>query len=470
MATKGTKGDGERRPPYSIDAERATLGAVLLDPTRFYDADNVLKSPDAFYAEGHQAIHRAMRHLSETARPIDTVTVCEVLTNMGALETAGGYSYVSDLTSAVPISLNADYYAGIVREKHLLRKLIETARQVSNAAHSNADPAELIPKTIDDLIGLHGANGCASGDALYTAYADWYAQNRKAKNLGIKTGIHELDCTLHLGIQKDMLVIVGGRPSDGKSSLLLSILYHVARNYGPVFLADTENSKERVMQRLHNLICPVDPYLKAHRGRDWPTLQMLRDSALPDLSELASRFYVESGTLCIEEAVCAARSQVQAHPDIRLVAFDYLQDFDTREKCRTDIDRVNTCLRKIKQLKQDIGRPVVLLSQLNRDDFKDDEGPTLKHLKGSGNIEQSADVVLLLWNPGKQFEDDVNIKCRVAKQRDGPKNVVALRFVKPQTLIISPTRGRDDAPRQEELTHEPPQPPQAEEPEEECPF
>lgn len=460
-----------RSLPHNPAAEQAVLGAILLNPKVFHAAHSIIKTAEAFYTPEHQTVYQAIHRIVDSRGTVDVVLLLDHLGAHNQINDAGGYSAISELTSAVPTSANVEYYADIVHSCHVSRRLIKSLYMARKSAENGTSPKELIPGIIEALVGLEAGKQPVHGDDLYESYVRWYKeQTTRALRPGLRTGIYELDHAIPLGIQQDQLVVIGGRPSDGKTSLLLSICYNVIQQGKHVLVVSLETAGPRLMQRFHNLCLPTEHYMDLFSRQRYYDLKNLRDSYLPNLDELCRRLHILDGELYAEDIAYAVRALVYRRPEIALVGIDYLQMIDSRDRARSEYEQMNAVLRRITALRKDINRPVVLLSQLRRDDYKPNEGPTLAHLKGSGNIEQLADIAILLHNPNSQFEPDVKINAHIAKQRDGPKGKVELRFVKPQYLMLSPTIGRDDGPKQTEITNEPTQPEPAQAEDDDIPF
>ena len=442
----------EEPPPHNIEAERGVLGACMLNPDAIYLARHILPTPAAFFLVAHQLIYAGMLALVDSQRPIDAVTLTSQLGDR--ILDSGGCSYLADLCTAVPTSANVEFYAEIVANSSLSRELTQTfamlsaeARKIEEPRVFAVDALERLERMLSEVSGNSSVS--PKDDKAKEAIDHFLNRLHGDAPMGMTTGIHEIDAKLHYGLS-DEIAIVAGRPSVGKTALMLTVAEHVARRYGPVYVGSTESSAEKLVQRLSAIVCPHDKFILACRNGRQERANLMRRY----LCELERRpIWINDHAPYIEDMVSAIRAHCLRVPETKMVFLDYLQRFDSRRRFRGETEAINYIMRQIAFLRDRIRRPIVVLSQLSRVEFKEEWGPGLSNLKQSGNIEQDADVVLLLWI--KEHEDHeqnaytVNVQARLAKQRDGPTGIIrgGLQLIRPQTLFISPEHGRnlDDA-------------------------
>ena len=440
----------EELPPHNINAERGVLGACMLNEDAIFLARNILPNPAAFYIEKHQAIYSAMLALVDRSHPVDAVTLMAQLQASSSYELAGGATYIADLCTAVPTSANVEFYAEIVANLALSRHLMQTFGMFAREAAKTDDARSYAVQALERLEGVlseAGGNSSISPNDPAAREAVDHFLNRLHGDapMGMDTGIHEIDTKLHYGLS-DEIIIIAGRPSVGKTALMLTIAEHVARRYGPVYIGSSESSAAKLMQRLNAIVCPHAKFIGACReGRQQRSNLMRQYTATLEKRPI----WINDHCPYIEDMVSAVRAHCLRMPETRMVFLDYLQRFDSRKHFRGETEAINHIMREIATLRNRIRRPIVIASQLSRVEFKDEWGPGLSNLKQSGNIEQDADIVLLLWIKDQDDHEQnawaVPVQGRLAKQRDGPTGMIrgGLQLIRPQTLFISPEHGRD---------------------------
>lgn len=428
----------DRLPPQNLEAEQAVLGSMLLEEDAVVRATELLQ-PEVFYKESHRQLFEAIRTLYQKNTPVDLVTLTDILKNKNQLDSVGGADYLTGLVSSVPTAANVDYYCGIVREKYILRTLIQVSTSIAADCYTEANPPDLLLDQAESKIfeiASHRAKRDAVSmkeiikdsieqiDALY---------QRKGGLTGLTTGFSDLDKEL-AGLQRADLVIVAGRPAMGKSSFALCVAEAAAMqaNKG-VAIFSLEMSKENVVQRM---LCSY-ARINAHAVRsgmlsakDWPKLT----DAAGRLSE-APIFVDDTPGVSILELRAKAR-RLKARNDIGLVVVDYLQlmDAPSSESRQQEISVIS---RGLKGLARELDIPVIALSQLSRAaERRDSFRPRLSDLRESGSIEQDADVVLMLfreeyYNPTE--ENKGVAEAIIAKQRNGPTGTVKLAFLNDYT-------------------------------------
>jgi replicative DNA helicase len=433
----------QRLPPQSLEAEVSVLGGVLLENEALNRALEVVNEGD-FYREAHRQIFSALLHLYERNEPADLITLSEVLKKRGALEEVGGIEYLKILGNSVPTAANIAYYAKIIKEKSILRKLINRATEIINLGFGDAgdvdeslDRAErLIFEISEDRVRPSFFPIKDIIKASFKTIENLY--EKKQLITGVPTGFTKLD-DLTSGLQPSDLIIVAGRPSMGKTALALNITQHAAIEDGiPSAIFSLEMSKEQLALRLLCSEAKVD----AHRLRggflsetDWPKLTRAAGS----LSE-APIFIDDTPGLTVLEMRAKSR-RLKAEHNLGLVVVDYLQLMRGRANSETREQEISDISRSLKALAKELRLPVIALSQLNRKvEDRGDRRPQLADLRESGAIEQDADVIIFLYRDEvyNRSEDNPHkgkAEIIVGKQRNGPTDKFELAFLDKYTCF-----------------------------------
>ncbi|MDO8955669.1 MAG: replicative DNA helicase [Deltaproteobacteria bacterium] len=433
----------QRLPPQSLEAEVSVLGGVLLENEALNRALEVVNEGD-FYREAHRQIFSALLHLYERNEPADLITLSEVLKKRDALEEVGGIEYLNFLVNSVPTAANIAYYAKIIKEKSILRKLINRATEIINLGFGDAgdvdeslDRAErLIFEISEDRVRPSFFPIKDIIKASFKTIENLY--EKKQLITGVPTGFTKLD-DLTSGLQPSDLIIVAGRPSMGKTALALNITQHAAIEGGiPSAIFSLEMSKEQLALRLLCSEAKVD----AHRLRggflsetDWPKLTRAAGS----LSE-APIFIDDTPGLTVLEMRAKSR-RLKAEHNLGLVVVDYLQLMRGRANSETREQEISDISRSLKALAKELRLPVIALSQLNRKvEDRGDRRPQLADLRESGAIEQDADVIIFLYRDElyNRSEDNPHkgkAEIIVGKQRNGPTDKFELAFLDKYTCF-----------------------------------
>jgi replicative DNA helicase len=443
----------ERRPPYSEEAEQAVLSAMLMDQDAVMRAAETLDD-SMFYAERHRRVYRAMIGLTETGSVVDPLTLADELARRGELEASGGKDYLGYLVDVVPTAANVEYHARIVREKALLRRLIEASTSIVQSAFDGKNTAdELLDEAESRIFHVSQQRGREGftriKELLWPTMERIEALQRGGKTVtGVPTGFADLD-ELTSGFQPADLVVIAARPSMGKTALTLNIAQHAAiEAQVPIAFFSLEMSKESLVQRMLTSEARVD----AQRLRKG----MLRDDDFPRLARAAgilssAPVYIDDtpGISMLEMRSKARR--LKADADLGLIIVDYLQLMQGPANSESRQQEVSTISRSLKSLAKELGVPVVALSQLSRAPEQragEDKGrPQLSDLRESGAIEQDSDVILFIYRPEVYFgpvdKDGNSLEGRaeiiVGKQRNGPIGSVNLFFHKQYTRFESYT-------------------------------
>ncbi|MGQ0712340.1 MAG: replicative DNA helicase [Gemmatimonadaceae bacterium] len=434
----------DRRPPWSEDAEQAVLSAMLIDQDAILRATEHVDDT-MFYREGNRRIFRAMVAISERGDVVDPLTLSDELQRRGELDASGGKDYIGFLVDAVPTSANVEYHAKIVREKALLRRLIEASTDiVAEAFDARQTAGELLDHAesrIFDISQQRGREGFTRiKELLWPTMERIEALQRGGKSItGVPSGFTDLD-DLTSGFQPSDLIVVAARPSMGKTALILNIAQHAAIEHNvPVALFSLEMSKESLVQRMLTGEARVDAQ-KLRKG-------MLRDDDFPRLARAAGIlaqapiFIDDSPGITLLEMRSAAR-RLRADANIGLVVVDYLQLIQSTANAENRTQEISQISRSLKALAKELAVPVVALSQLSRaTEQRTDKRPQLSDLRESGAIEQDADLVMFIYRQemyeGPTDKDGNSLEGRaeviVGKQRNGPTGIVNLFFHKAYT-------------------------------------
>ncbi len=442
----------DRLPPQNIEAEQAVLGAIFLEPSSLTLASEIL-IPEDFYRAAHQKIFNCMLTLSDKGKAVDLVTVTEELSAAKLIEDIGGVSYLSELAGAVPTAANMEYYAKIVEEKSLLRRLIRTATTIAQEGYTREDEVEVLlgeaEKNILEVAQRKNAGAFHNiKDVLVRTYDNIeIMHNRKGDITGIPTGFTELD-KMTAGFQRNDLIIVGARPSVGKTAFALNIAQNVAtKTEENIAIFSLEMGAEQLVMRM---LC-AEGNIDAQRLRtgsltddDWGKLTM----AMGSLSN-AGIFIDDTPGVRIQEIRSKCRRLKQEH-GLGMILIDYLQlivgSGRAGENRQQEVSEIS---RSLKALARELQVPVIALSQLSRGvEQRQDKRPMMSDIRESGSIEQDADIVAFLYRDDyydKESEDKNIIEIIIAKQRNGPVGTVQLAFVKEYNKFVNLERRYDDS-------------------------
>ncbi len=441
----------DRLPPQNIEAEQAVLGAIFLEPSSLTMASEIL-IPDDFYRAAHQKIFQMMLQLSDKGKAVDLITVTEELSAAKLLEDTGGVSYLSELAGSVPTAANIEYYAKIVEEKSLLRRLIRTATTIATDGYTREDEVEVLlgeaEKSILEVSGRKNAGAFHNiKDVLVRTYDNIEVMNNRVGEVtGLATGFSELD-RMTAGFQRNDLIIVGARPSVGKTAFALNIAQNVASRTGEnIAIFSLEMGAEQLVMRL---LC-AEGNIDAQRLRtgsltdeDWGKLTM----AMGSLSN-AGIFIDDTPGVRITDIRSKCRRLKQEH-GLGMILIDYLQlilgSGRSGENRQQEVSEIS---RSLKALARELKVPVIALSQLSRGvEQRQDKRPMMSDIRESGSIEQDADVIAFLYRDDyydRESESKNIIEIIIAKQRNGPTGTVSLAFVKEYNKFVNLERRFDD--------------------------
>ncbi len=442
----------DRIPPQNIEAEQAVLGAIFLEPSSITVASEILE-PEDFYRSAHEKIFYHMLKLNDSGEAVDLITVTEQLQAAKQLEDIGGVSYLSELAASVPTAANIDYYAKIVAEKSLLRRLIKTATSIAQDGYAREDEVdELLTEAEKKIMEVSQRNNSGTFQDIKDVLVKTYDQievlhNRKGDITGIPTGFAELD-RMTAGFQKNDLIIVAARPSVGKTAFALNIAQNVATKTSEnVAIFSLEMGAEQLVMRM---LC-AEGNIDAQRLRtgsltddDWRKLTM----AMGSLSR-AGIYIDDTPGIRINEIRAKCRRLKQEH-GLGMILIDYLQLIQgsghSRENRQQEVSEIS---RSLKGIARELQVPVIALSQLSRGvEQRQDKRPMMSDIRESGSIEQDADIVAFLYRDDyydKESENKNIIEIIIAKQRNGPVGTVQLAFVKEYNKFVNLERRYDDA-------------------------
>jgi replicative DNA helicase len=427
-----------RSMPESLAAEAAVLGSMLIDPECIGDVVEIVER-DAFYRIEHRYIFEALITLYEKNKGIgiDAVLLRDELIKRNCLEEVGGVEYIAKILDSVPSSANVAYYAGVVKEKMLLRELISTAGVILENAYNQAgEPHEMLDDAEQKIFAITDRNISGSATALKDLVVRSFEliENRQGSHVtGLSTGYYELD-DLTCGLQNGEMIIVAGRPSMGKTSLALNITEHLGLiEKVPIAIFSLEMGRQQLAERFLCSISEIDSQ-KVRRGLLNDEHYKKLADACAELSE-APIYIDDTSTLTPLELRAKARRLKSRH-NIQCIMLDYLQLMNLGSgRIESRQQEITTISRYLKALARELNIPVIVLSQLNRSP-EDREGhrPRMSDLRESGSIEQDADVVMLLhredyYHRGQEdYEEDNTAELIIAKQRNGPTGTVKLTF------------------------------------------
>lgn len=429
-------------PPHSVEAEQSVLGGLLLDTSALDKIADLLTDGD-FYRHEHRLIFQQIVRLSEQAKPVDVITVAEALELSGALEKVGGLPYLGSLAQNVPSAANVRRYAEIVRERSIMRKLVEVGTDIASSAFNptGRDAAQLLDEAEGKVFeiaeaGSKGKQGFHAMPPLLTEVVErietLYSRDNPSDVTGIATGFSDLD-RMTSGLQPGDLVIVAGRPSMGKTAFSINIAEHVAlQGNKPVAIYSMEMGASQLAMRMLGSVGRLNQHdLRTGRLQDddWGRLT----HALGKLND-APIFIDETAALSALDLRARSRRLHRQHGGLGLIVVDYLQLMSApggkaSENRATEISEIS---RSLKALAKELHVPVIALSQLNRSlEQRPNKRPVMSDLRESGAIEQDADLILFIYRDevyNSDSPDKGKAEIIIGKQRNGPIGMVPVAF------------------------------------------
>lgn len=422
----------DRKLPFSLEAEQSLLGSILIDPMCMDEIAPLISAED-FYVPEHTEIFRAMQSMYLKSKNIDVVTLIEELVKSGTYDESGGREYLRLVAEAVPTAANAKDYADIVRDKAVLRQLIEAGDDITEAAYAGDDSAENLVEFAESKIfriaeGRENKNFVHIRDALIQVYdrLTKLSQDHEALR-GTPTGYTALDNVI-VGMQEADLVLIGARPGMGKTSFAMNIATEAAiRTKKTVCVFSLEMSAEQLANRMLSSEAQIDSY-KMRSGtlsaEDWNAIAY----ASSRLSETEILIDDTPGV-----TVTAMKSKLRRVKNLGLVVVDYLQLMQGDRHNDNRVQEVGDISRGLKLLAKELAIPVICCAQLSRGpENRPDKRPMLSDLRDSGAIEQDADIVMFLYRD-EYYKDETTdqsvAEVIVAKNRHGSLDKVKLGWI-----------------------------------------
>ena len=425
-------------PPHNLEAETATLGALLLDWSAMGDIVTFLH-PDHFYSQQNQIIFNTLISLFGQGITGDVLTLTTELNKNGELEKAGGAAYIASLTDEVPSSANIDYYAHIVLDRATRRSLIKISTEIKSTAFDESRESRAILEEAEKKI--FALTDMGQTIQIY----DMHSVIQKTTEIiikhfhdhgeysGIPSGFSKLD-SMTSGFQKSEMIIIGARPSMGKTALALSMMENIAVNQNiPCGFFSLEMSYEQIGQRLLSQVARI-PGTKIRSG-------MMSMADMQKLNDAAGRVYDAPLYICdtpnmqLLDLRAMARRMVQSK-GVQIIFIDYIGLISTQNTNQQMFEQVAEISKSLKSLARELNVPIVALSQVSRD--AEGNEPKLNQIRGSGAIEQDADVVMFIDRKREKTEEGApspvqDAKLIIAKQRNGPIGDVPLLFLSAYT-------------------------------------
>ena len=439
-----------RMPPHSIDAEQAVLGAIIINSRAINDVSSILL-PGDFYREAHRIVFEAMLEMSYKGSPIDMLSLSEFLRDKNLFEKVGGVAFITHLSNISPSAANATYYAKIVKDKALLRNLINAASDIADSAFAGSDDiVNLLDNAERKVLAISASHDTGSAVPVKSLLKEAIgriemAYEAKGGLTGLPSGFDDLD-RLTSGLQPSDLILLAARPSMGKTALTLNLAANVAlRKKKSVAFFSLEMSSIQLLMRLISSESGVDSK-QIQRGDvsadEWAAIIGACDNLYN-----APLYIDDNSNINVAELRSRAR-RIQSEHGLDLIIIDYLQLMQGRHTGSNDNrqQEVADISRSLKSLARELKVPVIALSQLSRSvENRQIKRPMLSDLRESGSLEQDADIVMFLYREDYYVKDTENqniTELIVAKHRNGPVDTVRLFFDK------EITRFRNLAPKE----------------------
>lgn len=442
--------------PYSLEAEQAVLGSVLIDVKCLPSVMEILKS-EHFYIPQHREIYSSILNLDALGSNIDALIVLDELKKSGVYNDADGKNYLAQLAQAVPSTANVTNYAKIVKDKYFLRQLMDTSKEILHDCSTEEETADTILDAAEQRIynirqGRTSAGPMKLGDIIinevYPNLSKLTSEDRD-QYLGIPTGFSLLDKYM-TGLNKSDLVLIGARPAMGKTSFALNIARNAAViGKKKVVFFSLEMSKEQLAQRILSTEARVESS-KFRTGNIAPD-EWVRIASAAEALGNTELYFDDTSNITVPEM----KARVRRMKDVDCVIIDYLQLMTGSKKTDSRVQEVSEITRSLKLMAKDLHIPVVTCSQLNRQSANGkgkDHKPTMSELRESGSIEQDADIILLLYRESYFDEDkgeavvvdDSKAQVIIAKNRHGGTTDVDLSWNGNYTLFTTAEHNRNE--------------------------
>ena len=438
----------KRVPPHSIEAEQSVVGAMLMDKDAITSAAEIICGDD-FYQTAYGVIFDSVVELFNEGKPVDLITLQDRLKEKDVPEEISSLEFVRELVAAVPTSANVKYYAEIVAEKAMLRKMIKMNEEIANACYIAKEPVEAImertEKKVFELVQNRGSGDYVPIKQVVLNALEKIEKASKSKGTvtGIPTGFIDLDYKMS-GLQPSDLILVAARPSMGKTAFVLNIAQHVAfKQNKTVAIFSLEMSKEQLVNRLFSLESYVDAQaLRSGNLKDSDWEKLIEGAGTIGRSNL---IIDDTPGISISEMRSKCRKYKLEH-NLELIIIDYLQLMSGSVGGRSESrqQEISDISRSLKSLARELHVPVISLSQLSRAvEQRPDHRPMLSDLRESGAIEQDADVVMFIYRDDYYKKDTEHIneaEIIIAKQRNGPIGTVVLTWLPQYTKFANSQR------------------------------
>ena len=424
--------DINRIPPHSVESEQSILGSIILDKEAIITVAETIQPMD-FYKEAHKIIYESMLKLNSNNEPIDLITLIEELRKEGHLDSIGGISYLTSLSTIVPTTSNVKYYANIVKEKSVMRQLIKASNEIINLGYdASTDVQEILDKAEKNIFDISQEKSGDDIQPINVVLQDTFEMieklcTDKSEVTGITTGFADLNKKIN-GLQRTDLILLAARPAMGKTAFSLNLVQNAAlKGDASVAVFSLEMSKEQLVQRMLSAQSNVE-LSKIKTGNlgesDWPRII----DGMSVLSE-ANIFIDDTPGIKISEIRSKCR-RLKIEKGLDLILIDYLQLMEGEGKNENRQQEIAKISRSLKILAKELDCPVVALSQLSRSpELRKDHRPILSDLRESGSIEQDADIVMFLYRD-EYYHDDSEKKnigeVIIAKNRHGETGNVEL--------------------------------------------
>jgi replicative DNA helicase len=425
---------GERTPPHDLLAEQSALGGMLLSKDAVADVIELLRGRD-FYHPKHEIIFDSILNLYSHGEPTDVITVSEELTKTGLLQRAGGADYLHTIVSLVPTAASSGYYAQIVADKAVLRRLVEAGTRIANMGYaSEGEVTDLVNVAQTEIYqvagGVEAEDYVPLTEAVTVALDEIEAaRGRDGQLMGVPSGFADLDALTN-GFHNGQLILVAARPALGKSTLALDFVRAAAiRHNMPSIVFSLEMGKAEIAMRLLSAETSI-PLQKMRKGmieaKDWTTIAQTRGRI-----EDAPLYIDDSPNMTLVEIRAKCR-RLKQRVGLKMIVIDYLQLMTSGKRVESRQQEVSEFSRALKLLAKELQVPVIALSQLNRGpEQRSDRKPQLSDLRESGSLEQDADMVILLHRESAYEKDNPRAgeaDFIVAKHRNGPTDTITVGF------------------------------------------
>ena len=434
--------------PHNLEAEQALLGCLLLDTKIQVEISALLKEED-FYTETHKYIFAAMDGLIKANKPVDFVTLTDVLEKNGTLEQAGGIDYIAGLTDIMPSAAGYNRYLEVVKRDSLLRRLIKGAADIIEECKKSTDDKNSLAFAEKKIYDISNTSDTSEIVKISSIIPDVMTKldelsKDKSKSRGIKTGYRGMDALLN-GVHESDLMILAARPACGKTSFAMNLVENIALQGYSCAAFSLEMSKEQLVQRL---LCStanvsMEHALKGQMDRsEWLKIAKAKEQLMN------ARIYIDDSAMITPNEVLSKCRRLKRKSGLDFIMVDYIQ-LMSPEKSKKDANRqqeITEISRTLKILAKEVNVPVLALSQLSRAVESENRRPQLSDLRESGAIEQDADIVLFIHRPDKKASEkdlaEGKVKPNVAeiiiaKHRNGPTGIVKLYFKGECTKFIN---------------------------------